>query len=135
MARDLNVVMLVGRIGQDLELKTTSNGSKQVSFSLAVGDDYTKDGKKVEKTNWLNCVVYGASAENLAKYCGKGSQVAVKGKLTADQVEKDGQKRTYYNVVCESVQFLGSKGGETPQKSASEDTEFEVYTEYSDDEF
>ncbi|MBR2389626.1 MAG: single-stranded DNA-binding protein, partial [Mogibacterium sp.] len=62
--RDLNSVIITGRVGQNIELKTTGNGKYVVNFNLAVQNDDT--------TNWIRCVAWEKTAEALNKYAHKG---------------------------------------------------------------
>lgn len=98
----LNKVILIGRPTTDLVLKTTSSGKSMVSFILAV--DETK-----EKTNFINCVVFGQSAEYLNKYLKPKGRVNVNGILQNNNYEKDGVKVYSYNVVSNDVKILDYK--------------------------
>ena len=66
MAGSLNKVMLIGRLGKDPELKYTQNGQAVTNFSLATDEGYSKDGNKVEKTEWHRLVVWEKQAEMCA---------------------------------------------------------------------
>ena len=112
MARDLNKWQGIGRIGQDLELKFIPSGSAVLNFSLACGDDYKdKQGQKVEKTEWINCVAFGKSAELIDQYCSKGSQLFVEGKFTTRkwQDKESGKDRYSSEINVNNFQFLGGK--------------------------
>ena len=98
----LNKVILIGRPTTDLVLKTTSSGKSMLSFILAV--DETK-----EKTNFINCVVFGQSAEYLNKYLKPKGRVNVNGILQNNNYEKDGVKVYSYNVVSNDVKILDYK--------------------------
>jgi len=105
----LNRVILMGRITADPELKQTPNGISVVSFSLAVERSYTSKGAE-RVTDFINCVVWRRQAENLAKYCRKGSQIAVEGRIqTRNYTAQDGSKRYVTEVMCDNITFLGSK--------------------------
>lgn len=105
----LNRVVLVGRIVRDPELKRTNSGTPVTSFTIAV-DNLTKAGG--EKTaSFIPCTSWNKTAENVAKYCSKGSLVGVDGRLNQRSYEdKNGQKRSVVEVTAESVQFLERKG-------------------------
>lgn len=117
MSKDLNQCNFIGRIGRDIELKYTANGSAVANFSIAVGDDYKdKNGAKVEQTNWVNIVAFGKGAELLNQYCGKGSKIYVSGKqVTRKWDDRDGNTKYTTEVVCDNFQFLDSKG-DSPQQ-------------------
>lgn len=109
----LNSVCLLGRLTKDPELKTTQSGKSVCSFSLAV------DGFKKGETDFIDCVAWNASAENLAKFKKKGEQIAVTGQLkTRTYEDRNGNKRKVVEVRTESVTFVGGKStGETPKTS------------------
>ena len=112
----VNRVVLTGNLGKDVELKYTPNGKAVATFSLAVKDNFVKD-----KTHWINIVVWGKPAENCSQYIGKGSSVAVDGRLsTRDYENKEGRKVYVTEVVADSVQFLDKKGDKPAGQSAEE---------------
>lgn len=107
----LNKVMLIGRLGQDPELKYTPSGSAVCNFSMATSESWTdKAGQKQEKTEWHRIVVWGKLAELCNQYLGKGRQAFVEGKLqTRSWEDKEGQKKYTTEVMANTVQFLDSK--------------------------
>ncbi|MFA6624413.1 MAG: single-stranded DNA-binding protein [Bacilli bacterium] len=108
----LNRVVLVGRIVRDPELKRTNSGTSVTSFTIAV-DNVTKAGAE-KTTSFIPCTSWNKTAENVAKYCAKGSLVGVDGRLNQRSYEdKSGQKRSVVEVIAESVQFLERKGANT----------------------
>lgn len=120
----LNSCQFIGRVGRDPEIRTTSSGQTVASFSLAVDESYKKDGQKVEKTEWINCVVWGKQADFVAQYITKGRLVHVAGKWTTRKwQDKDGNDR--YSTECNvnSVQgldkFTGSATTETHQPESA----------------
>ena len=101
----MNKVYLIGRITKDLELKTVGEGKTLCEFSLAVHRTYDK-----ETTDFLECVAWGKTAENLAKYQGKGDMVAVDGSLQTEKFESsDGKTRKKHYIIVANVEFLGGK--------------------------
>ena len=106
----MNKVILIGRLARDPELRTTSSGIASLNFSLAVARNFTNQNGERE-ADFINCVAWRKQAENMAKYCSKGSQVAVEGRITTRSYDaQDGTKRYVTEVVCDNVTFLGSKG-------------------------
>lgn len=104
----MNNVCLVGRLTQDPELRTTSTGLSTTRFSLAVDGRPNQNGER--QTSFINIVVWRNQAENVCKYCHKGSQVGVTGYIqTGSYTAQDGSKRYTTDVVAQSVTFLGSK--------------------------
>ena len=99
-------LIAIGNLGKDPE---TFNGGSR--FSVAVSDRW-KDkntGEQREETEWLNCVAFGKTGENAAKYLRKGSKVYVEGKLKTDSYEKEGQKHWSTSIIVRELQFLDSK--------------------------
>lgn len=111
MSKDLNQCNFIGRLSKDIELKYTASGSAVANFSIACGDDYkSKDGQKVEQTNWINVVAFGKLGEICAQYLTKGKQVYISGKqVTRKWQDKDGQDRYTTEIVANEMQLLGSK--------------------------
>ena len=100
-----NHVQLMGRLGQDPEIKTLDSGKKLAKFSLATNEYYTTaKGEKVENTHWHNIVAWGKTAEVIENYVTKGREIIVEGKLTSRSYEtKEGDKRYITEVVCNEV--------------------------------
>ena len=106
----MNKIFLQGRLCADPEYKTTASGVSLCNFRLAVERDYRGgDGEKV--TDFINCTAWRGTADFVAKYFGKGQMMLVVGALTSRNYEdKNGQKRTAYEVQADHVYFSG--GGE-----------------------
>ncbi|AYF43532.1 MULTISPECIES: single-stranded DNA-binding protein [Halobacteriovorax] len=105
----VNKVILVGRLGQDPELKYTPSGMAVCNFSLATGESWTdKNGQKQERTEWHRVVVWGKLAELCGQYLAKGRQAYLEGQLqTRSWEDKDGNKRYTTEINARTVQFLG----------------------------
>lgn len=117
----LNRVVLVGRMVRDPELKRTNSGTSVTSFTIAV-DNLTKAGNE-RSASFIPCTSWNKTAENVAKYCSKGTLVGVDGRLNQRSYEdKSGQKRSVVEVIAESVQFLERKGASEENESQSEET-------------
>lgn len=107
----MNAVNITGRLAAKPDLKSTQNGKSVCNFRLAVARPRVKD-----TTDWIPCTAWNQSAEFLSKYAEKGSRVGVSGILASrDYEDRDGNKRTSYEVLCESVELLDSR----PTTSAS----------------
>ena len=110
----VNKAILLGRLGQDPELRHTGSGSAVCNFTLATNESWfdKQANERKEKTTWHNIVVWGASGENCAKYLGKGSKVFIEGRIqTREWEDQNGNKRYTTEIVASSVQFLDTKGG------------------------
>lgn len=99
-----NTTTLIGRLGGDVELRFTTGGRANASFSLAVDRRYQKDGEWVAETSWLRVVAWGALAENAAASLTKGARVIVTGRLEQRSYEtKEGEKRSVVEVVADDL--------------------------------
>ena len=109
----VNKVILVGNLGRDPELRYIPSGQAVANFTLATNERWRdKDGNNQERTEWHRIVVWGKSAENCAQFLQKGRSVYIEGKLqTQEWEDKDGNKRRTTEVVAQTVQFLGGRGG------------------------
>ena len=109
----VNKVILVGNLGRDPELRYIPSGQAVANFTLATNDRWRdKEGNNQERTEWHRIVVWGKSAENCAQYLQKGRSVYIEGKLqTQEWEDKEGNKRKTTEVVAQTVQFLGGRGG------------------------
>ena len=103
-----NLVVLTGRLTADPELKTTSNGTSVVSFSIAVDRRYRTGEER--QTDFINIVAWRSSAEFISKYFKKGSLIGIEGSIqTRKYTDKNGNNRTAFEVVANNVQFVESK--------------------------
>jgi len=136
----MNKAILIGRLTKDPEMRTTTSGLTVTSFTVAVSRPFAEaNGER--GTDFLNCVVWRKQAENVAKYCQKGSQVAVEGRIqTRSYDHQDGTKRYVTEIVCDNVTFLGSKGDAGNAPRSYESNEMPVHndietTDISEDPF
>ena len=119
MAGSLNKVTLIGRLGQNPEVREVGT-SKVANFSIATDESYTdRSGNKVEKTEWHRIVMWNKTAENAEAYLKKGSLVYVEGKLETRSWDNDaGEKRYSTEIKSFSFQMLDNKN---EQNQRSED--------------
>ena len=100
--------MLAGRVTKDIELKVTPTGKSVCSFSLAVNRKFVQDGER--QADFINCQLWGKSAETLEKYSKKGMLIGVEGRLqTRNYTNQQGQTVYVTEVVAESFTFLEKK--------------------------
>ncbi len=106
-----NRVVLVGNLTRDPELRSIPSGMSVLDVGIAV-NDRRKDanGNWIEEATFVDVTVWGRSAEVLAEYTRKGSQILVEGRLKMDSWEQEGQRRTKLKVVAERTVLLGSRG-------------------------
>lgn len=120
----VNKVILVGRLGQDPEIKSISPQSKVANFSIATSETWLKDGQKQERTEWHRIVAWGKLAETCGKFLTKGKQVYIEGKLqTRSWEDQNGQKKFTTEIIATGMQFLGSPG-DRPQSQQSSSNDF-----------
>lgn len=113
MARGLNKVMLIGRLGKDPDLRFTQGGMAVANFSLATSEEWTDKAtnEKKEKTEWHRIVAFGKLGEICGKYLTKGKQVYVEGRLQTRSWEQDGVTKYTTEILANDMQMLDSKGG------------------------
>ena len=106
----VNKVIIVGRLGQDPEVKTIAGGNTVARLNVATSENWNdKSGQKQERTEWHRIVVWGKLAELCGKYLSKGRQVYVEGRLqTRSWEDQQGQKKYTTEIVASTVQFLGA---------------------------
>lgn len=104
----MNRVVLVGRMTRDPELRRTGSGAAVTTFTLALNRNFTSANG--QQADYISCVVWNKIAENVEKYCSKGSLVGVDGRLQSRSYDNaQGQKVYVVEVVCDSVQFLETR--------------------------
>ena len=118
MSRSLNRVQLIGNLGKDPDIRSTSTGSRVANFTLATSRSWNSaSGEKQEKTEWHNCVAWnskqgGGLADVVERYCKKGKQVYVDGEIEYRQYQdKEGQTRYVTEIRVRELILLGGGGG------------------------
>lgn len=104
----VNRVIIIGNIGQDLELRSTKDGTPATSFSVATCQRRSaQDGAKEGITEWHNVVAFGQLAENCCRHLRKGSRAYVEGRLrTRSYQDSRGYERRVTEIVADRVGFL-----------------------------
>ena len=113
----VNKIILIGHIGKDPEQpRETKTGLKVLDLSLA-----TKKRSKDDGVDWHAITCFGKTAEIAHKYLSKGRQVYIEGRLTYDSWEdkETGKQRKKAKIICDSIQFLGSKDQNTESPKAA----------------
>jgi len=113
MAKGVNKVFLLGRLGKDPEMRATAGGMTIANFTLATSDR-TKDaqGNWQDHTEWHNLVAFGRTAEIVRDYCKKGSQIFIEGKIQTRSWEdkESGAKKYRTEILVNELSLLDSKG-------------------------
>lgn len=105
----MNKVIMMGRIVNDLELKTTPQGVTVCSFRIAVDRNYQRKGEE-RKADFFNVVAWRANAEFVTKYFAKGRMILIEGELNTRQyTDKNGNPATWYEIVTDRIFFTGEK--------------------------
>ena len=111
----LNRVFIMGRLGQDPELRYTQNQMPVATLNVATTEfrGGRDSGQRQEFTEWHRVVVWNKQAENCSKYLSKGRGVMVEGRLqTRSWEDQNGQKRYTTEIIANNVQFLPASGGQ-----------------------
>lgn len=111
MSRDLNKVMIIGRLGRDPEMRYTPSGRPVTTFSVATSRSWsTVDGERHQETEWFNVVAWGNLAEICKQYLTKGQQVYIEGRLqTRKWEDKEGNKHSSVEIVANEMMMLGDR--------------------------
>ena len=105
----LNKIVIMGRCTKDPELRTTQSGTSVCTVNVAVDRDYARDGAS-DKTDFFTVVAWRQTGEFLSKYFNRGSQIVVVGAMQSRKWEdKNGNKRTEWEINAEHIYFGGSK--------------------------
>ena len=115
MAKDYNKVSMICRFTKDPETRFLHSGTAVASFSVANGNSFISNVEKKEETSFFNVEAFGKLAETITKYCKKGQQVLLEGRLKQESWEKDGKKQYAVKIMANEIQFLGSKSDNQQQ--------------------
>ena len=112
-------VVIIGNLGRDPELKYRPDGTALCDFSVASNRRWNRsDGTRVDETVWFRCTAWRKLAETVSKYCSKGKQVYIEGRLNADTngspriwMKADNTPAASYEITVDTLQLLGGPGG------------------------
>lgn len=109
----VNKAILIGNLGQDPELRNTASGTPVCTLRIATTERRKgADGQWADQTEWHSVVTFGRTAENVHKYCRKGRQIYVEGRIqTRKWQDKEGRDRYSTEIVADDIRFLGGGGG------------------------
>ncbi len=116
-----NRIILIGNLTKDPELRYTPQGTPVCSIRLACTTKYKSADSMKEETLFIDVVVWGKQGESCSQYLSKGSSALVEGRLQERRWESDGQQRSKFEVVAQTVRFLSRKG--TGEGQGAPDTE------------
>ena len=106
----MNIAILMGRMTRDPELRYTSNGKAYTTFTLAVQ-------KTRDEAEFIDCVAWEKTAENIAEYFRKGNRILINGKIITSTYESNGEKRKSVKVQAFNFEFIDSKNSGIGQNS------------------
>ena len=111
----INRVIISGNLARDPELRSTAGGLPVLGFGVAVNDrrKNQQTGEWEDYPNFIDCTMFGARAESLSRYLGKGTKVAIEGKLRWSQWEREGQKRSKIEVIVDELEFMSSRNSDS----------------------
>ena len=126
-------MILVGRMTASPEMKSTPSGVSVCSFSVACDRQFKdKDGNR--KADFIPCVAWRSIAEFVVKYFQKGSPIGIEGSLeTKTYTDKNGNKRTMYEVIADRAFFVGGKERNTSSVENASESEFAANDDESED--
>ena len=112
MSRSLNKVMLIGNVGNEPDIRSTSSGTQVAKVSLATNRQW-KDGsgQQKEKTEWHRLTFFGRLVDIVDQWVKKGDRLYVEGRIEYSETENDGQKKYWTDIVVTEMVMLGSTGG------------------------
>ena len=115
----VNKVILVGRVGKDPETKHLEGGTTLSKFPLATNEVYTKNGEKVENTEWHNIILWRRLAEIAEEYVKKGDLLYIEGRIrTRTYDDQQGVKKYFTEIIGDNLQMLGKKQNDNNMDAA-----------------
>ena len=123
MAKTVNKVILLGNVGKDPEIRSTTGGTLVANLSLATSERYKdRSGEWQERTEWHNLVGYARGAEILRDYVKKGSKLYVEGRITTGSWDdKETDKKAYRTEIIVGDITLLSPGNGENQRTSNQD--------------
>ena len=121
---NLNKVMLAGRLTRDPELKSLPNGNSVTNLGFVTNRVFKSGNERKEEATFLDVKAWGASGETIAKYLKKGSPIFIEGRLTGENWESNGEKRSKMVVTMENYKFINDGNGNNGKKAKEETDDF-----------
>ena len=119
----MNKIIVTGNLTKDMEVEITSNDKVHGMISLANNVGYGEN----QKTNFINCDLYGNRVDTLSKYLVKGAKVLITGQLNVNNVKKDDGWKTYVNVYVEDIELLKFVDDQPEEKSNKTNKSYKNY--------
>jgi len=126
MGRSINKVILVGNVGRDPDIQTTSTGTKVAHFSMATSRRIPRDGEQEERTEWHRLTLWDRLAQIAEEYIRKGDRIYVEGRMEYDSYEKNGVTIPTAEVHVRELVMLGAPNGRAAAVDAADAVEPEL---------
>ena len=131
----INSVVLMGRLVADPELRTTTTGKSVCTFRIAVDRSYVRQGEQ-RQADFITCVAWEQTGNFISRYFSKGSMIAVSGSIqTRNYEDKNGQKRTAFEVNVREASFTGSKADTGNQAAPAAPAQAPAYQSAATNDF
>jgi len=119
----MNKAIIIGHLGKDPEVRSTTTGKQVANFSVATSERFTsKDGTKNTKTEWHNIVAWGRNAEVCERYLHKGDPVMIEGSIqTRKWEDREGNTRYSTEILVQRLQLMGGKRSDGPAEQTPDD--------------
>lgn len=121
----MNIVVLIGNLTRDVELRYTTDQKPIARFSIAVNDGYGEQ----QRTSYIPIVVFGKQAENADRYLSKGSKVAVNGRIQTGSYEKEGRTIYTTDIIASNIEFLSAKQSANSERKPDKPSGFTALSE------
>lgn len=123
MSRSINKIILVGHVGRDPDVQTTSTGTKVAHVSLATSRRFARDGGMEERTEWHRLTLWDRNAQLAEDYIRKGDRIYIEGRMEYDSFERNGVTIPTSEVHVREVVLLGAPGSRAAAADAEEEEE------------
>jgi single-strand DNA-binding protein len=123
--KDVNSVVLIGRLTRDAEMKYTSGGLSICNMAIAVNRNVKHGEKWEDEPNFFDIVMFGKQGEAVKEYLVKGKRIGIQGELHQEQWEQDGQKRSKVKVIASNINLLD--GGQKKENYKQENFEDDIH--------
>ncbi len=122
----MNQTCIIGRLVRDPEIRELEDGKKVSNITVAVQRSYKNENGEYE-ADFIDCSLWGSTAEKTAEYCKKGDLVGVKGRLQTNNYEnEEGEKKKFTEVIAERLTFLTNRQDIIEKESKTEEEDLEV---------
>jgi single-strand DNA-binding protein len=123
MSRSINKIILVGHVGRDPDVQTTTSGTKVAHVSLATSRRFPRDGGMEERTEWHRLTLWDRNAQLAEDYIRKGDRIYVEGRMEYDSFERNGVTIPTAEVHVHEIVMLGAPGSRAAAADEEEEEE------------